>query len=90
MIIPIHGLQYHKFEQPLIGDEIFLVKEKANIHDSMAIAAYNKLNQKQGYISTRSCYNEKVYHRMLEETIKAIVWSVGKNQILVEIDQFRI
>lgn len=45
MIIPIHGLKYHQFTQPLIGDEIHLVKEKDNLHDPMSIAAYNKLNQ---------------------------------------------
>lgn len=89
MIIPIHGLQYHHFEQPIIGDEVFLVKEKENLYDSMAIAAYNKNNQKIGYISKKSCYNEKVYNKMRAESIKAILWSVAKNQILVEIDQFR-
>lgn len=85
MIIPIHGLKYHQFTQPLIGDEIHLVKEKDNLHDPMSIAAYNKLNQQIGYISAQSTYNQKVYARMLEESVNGIVWSIGKNQILVEI-----
>lgn len=89
MIIPIYGLQYHQFEQPLIGDEVFLIKEKDNLYDPMAIAAYNRRNQKIGYISKKSCYNEKVYNKMQAESINAIIWSVAKNQILVEIDQFR-
>ena len=89
MIIPIHGLQYYQFEQPIIGDEIFLVKERENLYDSLAIAAYNKHNQKIGYISKKNCYNEKVYSKMKAETISALVWLVAKNQILVEIEQFR-
>lgn len=90
MIIPIYGLKYYHFAQPLIGEAIRLVKEKTNLYDPLAIAAYNKANQKIGYISARSCYNKKVYNRMLEETVHGIVWSVGINQILVEIDFSRI
>lgn len=90
MIIPIHGLKYYQFTQPLIGDEIRLVKEKDNLHDPMAIAAYNKLNQQIGYISAHSTYNQKVYTRMLEESVNGTVWSIGRNQILVEIDFKRI
>jgi hypothetical protein len=89
MIIPIHGLKDYQFEQPLIGDEIQLVKDGENLYDPMAIAAYNKLKQKIGNVSIRNFYNQQVYNLMLEESINALVWSVGKNQILVEIEQFR-
>lgn len=86
MIIPIHGLKYHKFKHPKIGDEVLLIKERENIFDQMAIAAYNKSKQQLGYISAQSNQNEKVYKRMLEESVRGYVWSIGKNQILVEID----
>lgn len=90
MIIPIHGLKYHQFEQPFIGDKIRLVKEKKNLYDPMAIAAYNMLKQKIGYISKRRCCNQKVYSLMLKKSMDALVVTVAKNQILVEIDRFRI
>jgi len=86
MIIPIHGLKYHNFNPPKIGDEVLMIKEKENLFDPMAIAAYNKLSQKIGYIGARSNYNKKVYARMLEVFVIGFVWSIGKNQILVEID----
>ena len=86
MIIPIHGLKYYEFKQPLIGEQVLLIKEKDNLFDPKAIAAYNSLNQQLGYIGARSSYNKRVYNKMLNESINGKIWSVSKNQILVEID----
>lgn len=52
----------------------------------MAIAAYNNANQQLGYIGARSSYNKKVYCKMLTESFKGKVWSLSKNQILIEIE----
>ena len=46
MIVPIHGLKYYHFLKPQNGDLIILVKEKDNIYDNHAIAAYNTLSEK--------------------------------------------
>lgn len=86
MIIPIHGLKYHQFNQPVIGEEVTLYKEKDNLYDPMAIAAYNMSKQKIGYIGAKNQYNKKVYTNMLSESTKGIVWAIFPNQILVEID----
>ena len=86
MIIPIHGLKYYQFKQPVIGEEVILQKEKDNIYDPMAIAAFNGSNQKIGYIGAKNHYNKKVYLNMLNESTKGIVWAIFPNQILVEID----
>ena len=40
MIVPIHGLKYHKFEMPKLQDNLIIVKEKDNVYDEQAIAAY--------------------------------------------------
>jgi hypothetical protein len=90
MIVPIQGLKYYEFEQPSIGDEISLVKEEFNPYDPMAIAVYNKLNQKIGHVARRKSYNQQVYNKMDGEySITAIAYSVQQNRILVEIKQFR-
>ena len=86
MIIPIHGLKYYEFSQPIIGDEVLLLKEKDNLFDPKAIAAFNNLNQQLGYIGARSNYNKKVYSKMLTKSVKGKIWSVSKSQILVEIE----
>jgi len=86
MIVPIHGLKYHKFEMPNLNDNLKIVKERENIYDSEAIAAYNKTNQKIGYISKNSCFNSKVYKKMQEDAIIGKVWALFPNQILIELD----
>ena len=64
-----------------------LLQESENLYDDMAIAAYNSENQKIGYVSARSTYNKKVYQKMLgTTTVQGKIWSIGRNQILVEID----
>ena len=86
MIIPIHGLKYYQFKQPIIGEEVTLLKEKDNIYDPMAIAAFNKSKQQIGYIGAKNQYNKKVYSKMLSESTKGVFWSIFPNQILVELD----
>jgi len=86
MIVPIHGLRYHNFIRPQVDDYVILVKEKNNIYDDMAIAAYNSKNQKFGYVSAKSSKNRKVYCKMLEDEFMGKVWAVYQNQILVELD----
>lgn len=86
MIIPIHGLKYYQFKQPIIGEEVTLLKEKDNIYDPMAIAAFNKSKQQIGYIGAKNQYNKKVYSKMLSESTKGVVWAIFPNQILVELD----
>jgi hypothetical protein len=85
MIVPIHGLKYHNFEMPRLNDDLIIVKEKENIYDREAIAAYNKSNQKIGYISRNSCFNSKVYMKMQEDAIIGKVWALFPNQILIEL-----
>jgi hypothetical protein len=86
MIVPIHGLRYYNFAMPQIDDFVTLVKEKNNIYDYMAIAAYNSKNQKFGYVSAKSSKNQKVYTKMLGDEFLGKVWAVYQNQILVELD----
>ncbi len=86
MIVPIHGLRYHKYTQPNLHDELLLVKEKENLFDAQAIAAYTLHGEKVGYISARSSQNVKVYSRMQQEIICAKIWALFPNQILVELD----
>ena len=86
MIVPIHGLKYFLFDPVIMDQEILLVKEKENPHDDMAIAAYNQKGQKIGYVSAKSSYNKKVYLKMKQPDFIGKVWSIGKNQVLVEID----
>jgi hypothetical protein len=86
MIVPIHGLRYHKFEMPSLKDDLKIIKERENIYDKEAIAAYNKSNQKIGYISRNSCFNSKVYKKMQEDIVIGKVWAIFPNQILIELD----
>ncbi|MEI8129562.1 MAG: HIRAN domain-containing protein [bacterium] len=86
MIIPIHGLRYHTFKRPSIDDPIKLVKERNNLYDELAIAAYTINNEKIGYVSAKSCYNKKVFDRMQDEELSGLVWAVFQNEILIELD----
>ncbi len=86
MIIPINGLKYYVFHPPRIDDEILLVKEKNNPFDDKAVAAYNHVGQKIGYVSKRCLHNSKVNDKMKQEDFIGKIWSIGKNQILVELD----
>lgn len=86
MIVPIHGLKYHTFEMPKINDALVIIKEKQNIYDKEAVAAYNEGNQKIGYISRNSCYNSKVFKKMKDDHFIGRVWAIFPNQILVELD----
>lgn len=90
MIVPVVGIKYYKFDNPIIGDVYKLVKEKDNLFDPMAIVVYNNAEQVVGYIGAKSQYNLKVYTRMLQESVNGIVWCICKNQILVEVDLPRI
>jgi hypothetical protein len=86
MIVPIHGLKYHKFEMPKLQDNLIIVKEKDNVYDEEAIAAYNTENQKIGYISKNSCHNSKVFKKMKTDNFIGKVWAIFPNQILIELD----
>ena len=86
MIVPIHGLKYHKFVLPHIYDELLLVKERENQFDTMAVAAYTIEGEKLGYVSAKSLYNAKVFARMQTEITFGKVWAIFPNQILVELD----
>jgi hypothetical protein len=86
MIIPIHGLKYYEFCQPIIGEEVLLLKEKDNLFDPKAIAAFNNLNQQLGYIGARSNYNKKVYSKwklihshIKSELLKCYLWQILDN-----------
>lgn len=86
MIVPVHGLKYHEFEMPKLQDNLIIIKEKDNIYDTEAIAAYNAANQKIGYISRNSCYNSKVFKKMKTDHFFGKVWAIFPNQILIELD----
>ena len=86
MIVPVHGLKYHKFEMPRLYDNLIIIKEKDNVYDAEAIAAYNAENEKIGYISRNSCYNSKVFKKMKADHFIGKVWAIFPNQILVELD----
>jgi len=86
MIVPIHGLKYHQFEMPKLQDNLIIIKEKDNVYDAEAIAAYNAENQKIGYISRNSCYNSKVFKKMEADHFIGKVWAIFPNQILIELD----
>ena len=86
MIIPIQGLKYQKFRPLKIDEEILLVKEKENLYENNAVAAYNFLGEQIGYISSKSAHNKKVYTKMLSKYFTGKVWAIGKNQILLELD----
>ena len=86
MILPIYGLKYHKFTMPQIGEKLLLVKEKNNLFDENAVAAFNYMNEKIGYVSAKSSRNAKIHSRMKEDEINGRVWAIFPNQLLVEID----
>ena len=86
MIIPIHGLRYYHFLKPKDGELIFLVKEKDNIYDNQAIAAYNTQNEKIGYVSAKTKSNQKVYSIMKNDIYCGTVWTTAPNQILVKLE----
>ncbi len=71
---------------PPLGEQILLVKEKSNLYDEKAVAAYNSMKEKIGYVSAKSSQNAKVHSRMEEEEIRGQVWAIFPNQILVEIE----
>ena len=50
---------------PKLQDNLMIIKEKDNVFDAEAIAAYNSANQKIGYISRNSCYNSKVFKKCI-------------------------
>jgi hypothetical protein len=86
LIIPFSGLKYHVFEQPIVGEAVYLLKEPNNPVDSMAVAVYNDLNQRMGYGSSK--FNKKVFTRMSEEKCSAKVWWVFKTYILIDVESF--
>jgi hypothetical protein len=86
MRIPITGLKYHSYEQPIVGEIIYLVKEPDNPIDSMAVAAFNDLNQRMGYVSSK--YNQKVFSGMSDEKCLAKVWWVFRTYILIDVETF--
>ncbi len=86
MIVPIHGLKYHYFQMPQLYDSLLMVKERENIYDDNAIAAYNSKKQKIGYVSRIGSSNTKVYDKMKEDYFVGKVWAIFPNQILVELD----
>lgn len=86
MIVPIHGLKYHRFQMPQLFDTVLMVKEKHNLFDKNAIAAYNSKKQKVGYVSRNGSSNTKVYDKMKEDHFVGKVWAIFPNQILVELD----
>lgn len=86
LIIPIHGLKYHKFKMPKIKDTIILVKEKDNEYDQYAIAAYTIKSEKIGYISAAKDRNVNLFKKMKFDIICGEVWNVSNSEILVEIN----
>ena len=86
MIVPIVGLKYYNFKPIQINDEVLLVKEKNNLFDDKAVAAFNVSGEKIGYVGNRSARNEKVYSKMKQKECRGKVWCITGNQILVELD----
>ena len=86
MIIPITGLQNFKHEPVKINDEFLLIKEEENISDKIAFAAYNRKGEQIGYMSTRCSNNPKVNAVLQHRYLICTVYSIGRSQILVEID----
>ncbi len=86
MLIPVSGLKYHTFEIPNVGEVVCLLKEPDNPVDSMAVGAYNDLNQRMGYVSSK--FNQKVFGRMSEEKCSAKVWWVFRTYILIDVETF--
>jgi hypothetical protein len=84
MIIPFSGLKYHAFEQPIVGEVVYRLKEPNNPIDSMAVAVYNEQNQKMGYITSK--YNKKVFGMMPHERCSAKIWWAFRTFILIELD----
>lgn len=85
MIVPLVGLKFHQFQPVKIDDEILLVKEKENLFEDNSVAAYNHQGEQIGYVSSRSTYNAKVNAKMKEINLRSKVFSIGRNQILVEL-----
>ena len=86
MIVPIVGLKYYQFKPIQIDDEVLLVKEKDNLFDDKAVAAFNMSGEKIGYVGTRSAKNEKVNSKMKQNDFIGKVWCITRSQILVELD----
>ena len=84
MIVPVSGLKYHSFEQPLVGEVVYLVKEPENPVDSMAVALHNEMGERMGYVSSK--FNEKVFHRITDDRCTAKVWWIFRTFILIELD----
>jgi hypothetical protein len=83
MLIPVSGLKYHSFNQPIISEVVYLVKEPENHIDSMAVAVYNEQNQKMGYISAK--FNRRVFSKMSNERCSAKIWWIFRTFILIEL-----
>ena len=86
MIVPITGTQFYtKRTNPNIGDELKLIKENDNLFADKSIGVYYK-DQKIGFLSRRSPYNNEVFEKMNKGNVYGIVWAMFPNNILVEID----
>ncbi len=86
MILPIQCFNFSNFEPVHVNEEVLLVKEKINIHDSMAIVAYTNKGEIIGYVSQRSTYNAQVRILINNESVIGKIWSISQNQILVELE----
>lgn len=82
MIVPVSGLKYHIFQQPIFGETVYLVKEPDNPIDSMAVALYNELGERMGYVSSK--FNKKVFYRIVDDRCTAKVWWIFRTFILIE------
>ncbi len=85
MIVPIHGLKYYQFYPLMMNEPILLLREPKNYYDKNAVAAYNLLKQKFGYVSAKDSRNIHVQSLMADDRVWAKVFLIYSNQILVEL-----
>lgn len=86
MIIPIRNILFNQFSMPSIDEEILLIKERDDGIDDIVIGAYNKAKQKIGTVSVRSIFNRQVYAKLIDNYFYGKIFSISRNNILVEID----
>jgi hypothetical protein len=85
MIVPVRGLQKFTFFPPTEGDLVYLVKEEYNPWMEYAVAVYNSIGQKLGYVTCGRTYNRLVRRFLKYDLGMAKVWMTERWFLLVEI-----
>ncbi len=83
-VFAIAGIKHHVFLLPKTNDSLVLVPEPNNEYDRFAVAVYNTLSQKIGYVPKYNNKNTYILAALSRYTVSVRVIAVSPHCIFVE------